>query len=118
MTQVVRNIFDWYLQGMSLVQIKRRFEQNQIKTASGKVVWSKSVIQEMLCNEKYMGDCMLQKYFTEDYLSGKKTKNIGQRDRYYVHDSHQGIIAKEKFLEVTCEMNRRRNLAVESDGKW
>ena len=115
--KVVRNIFDWYLQGMSLGQIKRRLEQNQIKTASGKVVWSKSVIQEMLCNEKYMGDCMLQKYFTEDYLSGKKTKNIGQRDRYYVHDSHQGIIAKEKFLEVTCEMNRRRNLAVESDGE-
>lgn len=35
--EVVRNIFDWYLQGMSLGQIKRRLEENQIKTASGKV---------------------------------------------------------------------------------
>ena len=58
--EVVRNIFEWYLQGMFLGQIKRRLEENQIKTASGKSVWSKSVIQEMLCNEKYMGDCMLQ----------------------------------------------------------
>ena len=76
--EVVRNIFDWYLQGMSLGQIKCRLEENQIKTASGKSVWSKSVIQEMLCNEKYMGDCMLQKYFTEDFLTGKKARNTGQ----------------------------------------
>ena len=83
--EVVRNIFDWYLQGMSLGQIKRRLEENQIKTASGKSVWSKSVIQEMLCNEKYMGDCMLQKYFTEDFLTGKKARNRGQRDRQVVY---------------------------------
>ena len=112
---VVRDIYEWYLQGMSLGQIKKRLEEKKIKTASGKDVWSKSVIQEMLCNEKYMGDCMLQKYFTEDYLSGKKAKNIGQRDKYYVHDSHEGIISKEKFLEVACEMNRRKNLVVKND---
>lgn len=114
--EVVRNIFDWYLQGMSLGQIKCRLEENQIKTASGKSVWSKSVIQEMLCNEKYMGDCMLQKYFTEDFLTGKKARNIGQRDRYYVHDSHQGIVSKERFLEVACEMNRRKSMTVAADG--
>ena len=115
--EVVRNIYDWYLQGMSLGQIKDKLEENHIKTASGKEVWSKSVIQEMLCNEKYMGDCMLQKYFTENYLLGKKAKNVGQRDRYYVHDSHEGIISKEKFLEVACEMNRRKGITVDADGK-
>ena len=51
--EVVRNIFNWYLQGMSLGQIKQQLEKEQIKTASGKDVWSKSVIQGMLCNEKY-----------------------------------------------------------------
>lgn len=115
--EVVKDIYDWYLQGMSLGQIKGKLEENHIKTASGKAVWSKSVIQEMLCNEKYMGDCMLQKYFTEYYLSGKKVKNIGQRNRYYVYDNHPGIISKEKFLEVACEMNRRKSLTVNVDGK-
>jgi len=115
--EVVRNIFDWYLHGMSLGQIKQKLEENQVKTASGKSVWSKSVIQEMLCNEKYMGDCMLQKYFTEHYLTGKKAKNTGQKDRYYVHDSHQGIISKEKFLEVACKMNHRKSMTVNEDGK-
>lgn len=35
--------------------------------------------------------------------------------RSYVHDSHEGIISKEKFLEVACEMNRRKNLTVKND---
>ena len=93
--EVVRNIFDWYLHGMSLGQIKQRLEENQVKTASGKSVWSKSVI----------------------HLTGKKAKNTGQKDIYYVHDSHQGIISKGKFLEVTCEMNRRKSMTVNEDGK-
>lgn len=107
--EVVRNIFDWYLDGMSLRQIKGKLEDSQIKTASGKDIWHESVIQGMLCNEKYIGDSMLQKYFTQDYLTGKKAKNVGQRARYYVHDSHQGIISKEKFLKVAYEMNRRKS---------
>lgn len=115
-TEVVRNIFDWYLQGMSLGQIKHKLEEAGIKTASESDTWYKSVIQEMLCNEKYMGESMLQKYFTEDYLSGKKSKYVGQKARYYVHDSHEGIISKEKFLEVACEMNRRKNITIGSDG--
>lgn len=59
---------------------------------------------------------MLQKYFTEDFLTGKKARNTGQRDRYYVHDSHQGIVSKERFLEVACEMNRRKSMTVAADG--
>lgn len=115
--EIVRNIFDWYLRGMSLGQIKHKLEENHIKTASGKEVWGKSVIREMLCNEKYMGDHMLQKYFTENYLSGKKVKNTGQRDKYYVHDSHVGIISKETFLEAAYEMNRRKSMTVDTEGK-
>lgn len=66
---VVRNIFEWYLQRMSLGQFKNRLEAGCIKTASGKDVWSKSVIKEMLYNKKYMGDCMLCKYYTVDFFT-------------------------------------------------
>lgn len=61
--EVVRNIFDWYLQGMSLGQIKKKLEDNQIKTASGKEVWSKSVVQEMFWNVRRVGQ------LTEEGLS-------------------------------------------------
>jgi hypothetical protein len=42
-------------------------------------------------NEKYMGDTMLQKTFTEDFMTSMKVKNVGQRNRYYVKDSHPAI---------------------------
>ena len=95
---------------------KRRFEQG-VTLNNYKYFYSYDVIDgELVVNEKYMGDCMLQKYFTEDFLTGKKARNTGQRDRYYVHDSHQGIVSKEKFLEVACEMNRRKSMTVDADG--
>ena len=113
---IVRRIFSRFLLGHSVRQITTDLMADGIKTATGKTVWHDSVVQKMLCNEKYMGDCMLQKYFTEDFLTGKKARNRGQRDRYYVHDSHQGIVSKERFLEVACEMNRRKSMTVAADG--
>lgn len=57
---------------------KRRLEENQIKTASGKSVWSKSVIQEMLCNEKYMGDCMRNE--SQEKHDGRYRREYGQKE--------------------------------------
>ncbi len=109
--EVVINIFEWYLAGLSLRQIKNRLESLGIKTATGNKVWHEKVILGMLGNEKYMGDSMLQKSYTQDYLTGKREKNDGQRTRYYVYDTHLGIISKEKFFETACEIrNRKRNI--------
>ena len=114
--EVVRNIFEWYLAGLSLRQIKNRLESMRIKTATGNDVWHEKVILGMLSNEKYMGDSMLQKSYTQDYLTGKREKNDGQRTRYYVYDTHMGIISKEKFYETACEIKYRKRSIKNSDG--
>lgn len=54
--EVVRKIFNMYLEGASLDQIKSYLETNGIKTKKGKSVWSKQIIQDMLCNERFAGD--------------------------------------------------------------
>ena len=113
---VVKNIFNWYLEGKSLRQIKLQLEKEGVKTASGGNVWHESVIQGMLCNEKYAGDTMLQKTYTKDYLAGKREKNIGQKVRYYVHDSHEGIISKDVFAKVMQEMEKRKRVIQNEDG--
>jgi site-specific DNA recombinase len=114
--EVVRNIFEWYLAGLSLRQIKNRLELIRIKTAAGNDVWHEKVILGMLSNEKYMGDSMLQKSYTQDYLTGKRDKNDGQKTRYYVYDTHKGIISKEKFFETACEIEHRKRNTKNSDG--
>lgn len=49
-------------------------------------------------------------------MKGKKIKNLGQRNRYYVHDTHQGMVSKEKFLKVACDMNKRKSIVTDVDG--
>lgn len=114
--EVVRNIFEWYMAGLSLRQIKNRLESMKVKTAAGNDVWHEKVILGMLGNEKYMGDSMLQKSYTQDYLTGKRKKNDGQRIRYYAYDTHLGIISKEKFFETVCEIKHRKRTIKNNDG--
>jgi len=68
--EVVRKIFELYLQGYGCRKIKRWLKENGIKTVTGKSEWSTSTIDRMLSNEKYMGDVLMQKTFTLDALGG------------------------------------------------
>ena len=91
-------------------------EESGIKTVTGKKVWSANVIPQTLKNEKYKGDMMLQKTFTEDYLNGIRKKNVGQRTRYYVKGSHPAIISPEIFDKVQEEILNRARLLRTADG--
>jgi len=59
---------------------------------------------------------MLQKTFSEDFMTGKKSKNIGQRNRYYVKDSHPAIVSVEVFDKVQEEMAKRSGVVSNEDG--
>ena len=54
----------------------------------------------MLSNEKYVGDVLMQKSFTEDYLTGKRSKNSGQFNMYFIENDHEPIISREEFERV------------------
>ena len=56
-----------------------------------------------------------QKTFTEDFMTGKKSKNIGQRNRYYVKGSHPAIITAEAFDKVQEEMAKRARFIRKED---
>ena len=114
--EVVRKIFELYLQGLSLGQIKSYLESQGIKTAMGKDTWDTKTIHKMLKNEKYKGDTMLQKTITEDFMTGKKIKNTGQRNRYYIKDSHPAIVSAEVFDKVQEEMEKRARFVSNEDG--
>lgn len=114
--KVVRKIFDLYLQGLTFGQIKSYLESQGIMTVTGKEHWDTTTIQKMLKNEKYKGDTMLQKTFVEDFMTGNKRRNVGQRNRYYVKDSHPAIVTGEVFDKVQEEMVRRARLLYKDDG--
>ena len=108
--EIVRLILRLYLEGYSAKKISQYLEENGIKTATGQDKWYDSVIFKMLRNEKYMGDALLQKTYTVDFMTKKKVINKGIVPQYYVEDDHEPIIPKELFYRVQEELARRASM--------
>lgn len=115
--EVVKRIFREYLEGASLLQIARGLEADSYLTAANKTKWRPETIKKILQNEKYIGDALLQKTYTVDFLSKKRVVNNGIVPQYYVENSHEPIIPREIFMQVQEEMVRRANLYTGKNGK-
>ncbi|MDF2524660.1 MAG: phage integrase family site-specific recombinase [Clostridiales bacterium] len=108
--EVVKRIYREYLEGASLLQLARGLEADGILTAAGKSKWRPETLKKILQNEKYIGDALLQKTYTADFLSKKRVKNNGIVPQYYVENSHEPIIPRDLFMQVQEEMVRRTNI--------
>lgn len=105
---IVRIIFELYLKGFGVRRIKKFLEENGIKTVTGKDVWSTSTIDRILSNEKYVGDVLMQKSFTEDFLTGKRSKNEGELSMYFIENDHEAIIEREIFEAVQKRKTKQK----------
>ena len=107
--KIIRLIAQNYLNGDSLRTIKETLESMGIPTATGNQNWSTEAIQRILQNEKYMGDVLLQKTYTADFIEGKVKKNNGELPQYYIKDNHPAIIPREMFYQIQEEIARRKS---------
>lgn len=105
--EVVKRIYREYLEGGSLLQIARGLEADGILTAAGKSKWRPETLRKILQNEKYIGDALLQKTYTVDFLNKKRVQNNGIVPQYYVENSHEPIIPRDLYMQVQEEMARR-----------
>lgn len=105
--KVVRKIFELYLNGFGVRKIEKYLEENGIKTVTGKNEWSTSTIDRILSNEKYVGDVLMQKSFTENFLTGKRKKNNGELDMYFIENDHEPIISREVFEQVQIKKGKK-----------
>jgi site-specific DNA recombinase len=112
---IVKRIYAEYMDGASFIQIKRSLEADGILNGAGNAKWHESNIRQILTNEKYIGDALLQKTYTVSVLEKKRVSNNGFAPKYYVEGSHEAIIDKDMFLRVQAEIARRANIL--SDGK-
>ena len=105
--EVIKRIYHRYLDGCTLGQSKRELDEDNVPTAQGVDSWSPAIIHNILTNEKYIGDALLQKTYVTDCISKKVKKNQGERAMYYVENNHPAIISREVFDQVRNEMTRR-----------
>ena len=108
--EVVRKIFQNYLQGMGVQQIVDWLNAEGITRPMrhGKKYWEKCTIRYILKNERYMGDAVLQKYYTTECLPYRQKRNMGEKPQYYVENYCPAIITRETFEAVQKLMAEKR----------
>ena len=106
--ETVRRIFEWYLAGKSVRDIRLALVAGGFRNAVGTTDWTTSNLRSILSNEKYCGDALLQKTFVKDCISKKSIPNTGQLPMYLIENHHEGIVSREKYDAVQAEMARRK----------
>ena len=107
--EIVRTLFNRFLDGATMGQLKDFLESQNILTRQGKTEWSASVIRKMLSNEKYVGDVLYQKTYCVDCISKKVKVNRGEVTRYLISNNHAPIIDRDTFNLVQAELSRRNS---------
>ena len=104
---VVRFIYSQYLYGGSLRIIRDKLDEAGVPNLKGEPGWATSTIKSILTNERYCGDVLGQKTYTESVITGKSKKNNGELPQVLIQNNHPGIVTREMFYEVQEEMKRR-----------
>ena len=104
---VVRDLYSRFLAGDSLRMLRDRLMENCTPNVHGEAKWTLSSIRNILTNEKYCGDVLLQKTFISDCISKKSIKNTGQLPMYLIQNHHAAIVDRNTFQMVQTELARR-----------
>ncbi len=108
--QVVRKIYNWYLDGRGIRQIQFELEKAGIPTATGKMRWYESNISKILRNPFYAGIIEYHKQFTPDFLEQKKINNFGEIERIRVEGKHKPIVTIDEFNRVQAILEEKRKI--------
>ncbi len=91
---VVKRIFAEILAGRGTHAVAEGLNADGINPARGKK-WTASAVRGILENEKYVGDALFQKTYTDDNFI--RHYNHGEEEMYYIKDHHEAIISREDF---------------------
>lgn len=95
-SEVVRYIFSEFIGGTTIGSIARKLNSDgKCCTHGGK--WSAQRIRDVLSNEKYIGDALLQKKYRNNHIDKKEIINNGVLPKYYAEGTHDAIIDTNTF---------------------
>ena len=103
--EVVKRIFADILSGKTPSQIADELNRQGIFTArSGK--WRGERITELIANEKYVGDALFQKTYTDSSFT--RHRNHGVCNQYLIIEHHEPIVSHEVFDRANEIIKLRR----------
>lgn len=105
--EVVRWIFESYLNGMGTYVIAKMLNDHQIPTIREGERWQDGVVKNILLNPVYEGDALRQRTYTETQFPFIRKENKGQMNMYLTKDAHPPIITHEEAEAVQSIMEYR-----------
>ena len=93
----VRYIFTEFNKGNGYNTIKNKLINKGCLNARGKVTWTSTSVKSILTNEKYAGNAILQKTYSDNFLTKKRIMNDGILPKYCVENSYPAIVSQEVF---------------------
>lgn len=102
--EIVKQIFVDTLTGKSTHAISKELNERGIPTKKGGR-WTPGTINGIISNEKYTGDVIYQKTYTDS--SFNRHTNYGECDQYLVRDHHAAIISHEEFDRANAVLKQR-----------
>lgn len=106
--EIVKEVFSRVIEGESLNQIAQDLNAQGYTTKHG-CDWNAYRLSCMLRNEKYTGNCLLQKTYVNNHLQKQKKKNVGQLPQYYAEGTHEAIIDMATFEKAQAIMADKAN---------
>ena len=89
-------------------EIAEKLTASGIPTVKGHKVWPPGSVYNILRNEKYFGDVLMQKTVTPDCLTHRTVKNTGQERQYVMHEHHPAIVSEKDWRTVQGFLKTRR----------
>lgn len=114
--EVVRWIFESYLNGMGAYVIAKMLNDHKIPTIRDSEKWQDSVVKNILMNPVYEGDALHQRTYTEKQFPFTRKVNYGQMNMYLTKDAHPPIITHEE-AEAVRSIMEYRSRTLNMDGK-
>lgn len=107
--KILNRIYRDYLDGNGFKRLANMLKEDKVPKWNGPYNWHYSNVKQILTNEKYKGDALLQKTYTVDFLTKKRAVNDGDVPQYYVENSHPAIIDRDTWEVVQLEIKRRHD---------
>lgn len=101
---VVKEIFAALLSGKGTHDIADDLNRRSVPSKRGGR-WTATTIRGMLSNEKYVGDCLFQKTYSDSQFI--RHNNHGEQPQYMVRDHHEPIISREDFEAAQAFVKQR-----------
>lgn len=107
--EIVKKNFMLYVDSRSIAEITRILNGEKIPAPDSKCGWMSERIRYILKNERYCGDVLTHKSYTENFLTHKNKRNRGEIPQYYIKDHHPAIISREMFQKVQKRRKKDTN---------